>query len=168
MGTKKKDTYANLDEAGKLKVMRASMLSIGIVALACCVLVGCFACKQERTDDPKTQMTDEQKVTYWTAIITDVRWAPQTDDTHDGVLKDMFLPREAKTLLDSTTLKPMVYFMLDEENYLDSATIELTSEEGKLVFQSEERWDVRFSEKNEVLFMTITDSNGKTVYYQQK
>jgi hypothetical protein len=27
---------------------------------------------------------------------------------------------------------------------------------------------VRFSEKNEVLFMTITDSSGKTVYYQQK
>lgn len=168
MGTAKKKTYADLDEAGKLKVMRASMLSIGIVALVCCVLVGCFACKQERTDDPKTQMTDEQKIAYWTAIIADVRWEPQMDETHDGVLKDMFLPREAKTLLDGTTLKPMVYFMLDEENYLDSATIELTSEEGKLVFQSEERWDVRFSEKNEVLYMTITDSNGKTVYYQQK
>ena len=58
--------------------------------------------------------------------------------------------------------------MLDEETYLDCASIELTSESGKLVFQSEDRWDVRFSEKNEVLYMTITDSNGKTVYYQQK
>lgn len=168
MGTKKKDSYADLDEAGRIKLMRASMLSIGIVALACCVLVGCFACKQERTDDPKIQMTDEQKVAYWTNIIVDVLWAPQTDDTHDGVLKDMFLPREAKTTLDITTHDPMIYFMLNETDYLDNATIELTSEEGKLVFQSDEQWDVKFSEKNEVLYMTITDSNGKTVYYQQK
>ena len=168
MGTTKKKMYADLDEAEKKKVKQASMLSIGIVALICCVLVGCFACKQERTDDPKTMMTNEQKVAYWTASITDVRWAPQTDDTHDGVLKDMFLPREAKTLLDGTTLKPMIYFMLDEENYLDSAIIELENESGSLLFQSEERWDIRFSEKNEVLYMTITDSNGKTVYYQQK
>lgn len=113
-------------------------------------------------------MTDEQKVAYWTASITDVRWAPQTDDTHDGVLKDMFLPREAKTVLDGTSLELVIYFMLTRDDYLDSATIELTSEEGKLVFQSDERWDVRFSEKNEILYMTITDSTGKTVYYQQK
>ena len=168
MSTTKKKTYAELDEAGKIKILRASLLSIGIVALACCVLVGCFACKQDRTDDVVTQMTDEQKAAYWSTMVADVRWAPQTDDTHDGVLKDMFLPREAKTLLDGTTLRPMIYFMLDEQNYLDSAMIELSSESGKLVFQSDERWDVKFSEKNEVLYMTITDSNGKTVYYQQK
>ena len=168
MSTTKKKLFTELDEAGKLKIMRASLVSIGIVALACCVLVGCFACKQERTDDPKTQMTDEQKAAYWLTMIADVKWAPQTDDTHDGVLKDMFLPREAKTLLDGTTLRPMIYFMLTETDYLDSATIELTSESGKLVFQSDERWDVKFSEKNEILYMTITDSNGKTVYYQQK
>ena len=151
MSTTKKKTFTELDEAGKLKIMRASLISIGIVALACCFLVGCFACKQERTDDPKTHMTDEQKAAYWSAMITDVKWAPQTDDTHDGVLKDMFLPRDAKTQLDVTTLKPMLYFMLNDSDYLDSAIIELTSESGKLVFLSDERWDVRFSEKNEIL-----------------
>ena len=62
----------------------------------------------------------------------------------------------------------MIYFMLDDTNYLDCAEIALSSEEGKLVFQSDERWDVKFSEKNEILYMTITDSTGKTVYYQQK
>ena len=168
MGTTKKKMFADLDEAGKKKVKQASLLTCAITLIICCVLVGCFACKQERTDDPKTMMTDEQKVAYWTAAITDVRWAPQTDDTHDGVLKDMFLPREAKTVLDGTSLELVIYFMLTGDDYLDSATIELTSEEGKLVFQSDERWDVRFSEKNEVLYMTITDSAGKTVYYQQK
>ncbi len=136
--------------------------------LACCVLVGNFVCKQERTDDPRTQMTDKQKAAYWSTMITDVLWSPQTDDTHDGILKDMFLPREAKTLLDGTTLRLIIYFMLGDTDYLDSATIELTSESGTLIFQSDERWDVKFSEKNEILYMTITDSNGKTVYYQQK
>ena len=164
----KKTMYTDLDEAGKKKVKKASLLTCAITLIVCCVLVGCFACKQERTDDPKTVMTDEQKAAYWTAAITDIRWAPQTDDTHDGILKDMFLPRETKTVLDAITLKPMIYFMMNEEDYLDSATIELTSEEGKIVFQAEERWDVRFSEKNEILYMTITDSTGKTVYYQQK
>ena len=76
------------------------------------------------------------------------------------------LPHEK--VLDILTLRPMIFFMLTETDYLDSATIELTSESGKLVFQSDERWDVKFSEKNEVLYMTITDSDGKTVYYQQK
>lgn len=58
--------------------------------------------------------------------------------------------------------------MLDAENYLTTSRIELSSDSGKLIFESDEQWDIKFSEKNEVLFMTITDSDGKTVYYQQK
>ena len=168
MSTTKKKNYADLDEAGKLKIMRASLLSIGIVALACCFLVGCFACKQDRTDAPKTQMTDEQKAAYWSAMIIDVQWSPQTDDTHDGILKDLFLARDARTVLDSNTSALIIYFMIDEDNFLINARIELENEAGKLVFESEDRWDVRFSEKNEIMYMTITDSDGKTVYYQQK
>ena len=164
--TKKK--FTDLDEAAKNKLKKTSLMTLAITALVCCVLVGCFACKQERTDDPQTVMTDEQKAAYWTASITDVMWAPQTDDTHDGVLKDLFLPRDAKTLLDANTRKPLLYFMLDENNYMVAARVELTSEEGKLIFESDDQWDVRFSEKNEILYMTITDSEGKTVYYQQK
>ena len=170
MGTNNtnKTKFADLDESAKKKVRRISLLTIVITVIACCVLVGCFACKQERTDDPKTQMTDEQKVAYWTASITDIMWSPQTDDTHDGILKDLFLPREAKTLLDANTRKPLLYFMLDAENYLTTARIELTSDSGKLIFESDDQWDIKFSEKNEILYMTITDSDGKTVYYQQK
>ena len=168
MSTTKKKNYADLDEAGKLKIMRATLLSIGIVALACCFLVGCFACKQDRTDDPKAQMTDEQKAAYWSAMIIDVQWSPQTDDTHDGILKDLFLARDARTVLDSNTSALIIYFMIDENNFLINARIELENEAGKLIFEPEDQWDVKFSEKNEILYMTITDSNGKTVYYQQK
>lgn len=166
--TEKKQKFTDLDEAAKNKLKKMSALTLAITVLVCCVLVGCFACKQERTDDPQTVMTDEQKAAYWTASIVDVTWKPQTDDTHDGVLKDLFLPREAKTLLDANTRAPLLYFMLNEEDYFTTARIELTSESGKLIFESEDQWDVKFSEKNEILYMTITDSDGKTVYYQQK
>lgn len=128
MSTTKKKNYADLDEAGKLKIMRASLLSIGIVALACCFLVGCFTCKQDRTDDPQTQMTDEQKAAYWSAMIVDVQWSPQTDDTHDGILKDMFLPREAKTLFDTNTGDLILYFLFDDGNFFTNAKINLRKE----------------------------------------
>ena len=99
MGTNNtnKTKFADLDESAKKKVRRISLMTIVMTVIACCVLVGCFACKQERTDDPKTHMTDEQKVAYWTASITDVMWTPQTDETHDGILKDLFLPRNLPT-----------------------------------------------------------------------
>ena len=166
--TEKKQKFTDLDEAAKNKLKKMSALTLAMRALVCWVVGGCFACKQERTDDPQTVMTDEQKAAYWTASIVDVTWKPQTDDTHDGVLKDLFLPREAKTLLDANTRAPLLYFMLNEEDYFTTARIELTSESGKLIFESEDQWDVKFSEKNEILYMTITDSDGKTVYYQQK
>ena len=168
MSTTKKKNYAELDEAGKLKIMRTSLITIGAIDLACCFLVGCFACKQDRTDEPKARMTDEQKAAYWSAMIADVRWSPQTDDTHDGILKDLILARDAKTVFDVNTGDLILYFMFDEENFFINAKINLTIESGKLVFESEDQWDVKFSKKNEILYMTITDSNGKTVYYQQK
>lgn len=168
MSTTKKKNYADLDEAGKLKIMRASLITIGVIALACCFLVGCFACKQDRTDDSKAQMTDEQKAAYWSAMIADIQWSPQTDETHDGILKDMLLARDAKTMFDASTGNLMLYFLFDDGSFFTNAKITLTNESGKLVFESDEQWDVKFSEKNEILYMTITDSNGKTVYYQQK
>ena len=169
MGSSKNKTFKDLDEAGKTKIGKASFMSLAITVIVCLVIVGCFACKQENTmPDAQSVMTDEQKVAYWTAKIMDVNWFPQTDDTHDGILKDLFLARDARTVLDSNTSALIIYFMIDEDNFLINASIELENEAGKLIFESEDQWDVRFSEKNEIMYMTITDSDGKTVYYQQK
>lgn len=101
-------------------------------------------------------------------MIANVQWSPQTDETHDGILKDMFLARDAKTMFDASTGNLMLYFLFDDGSFFTNAKITLANESGKLVFESDEQWDVKFSEKNEILYMTITDSNGKTVYYQQK
>ncbi len=80
MATDRKQKYTDLDEAGKLKVRKASLMSLVITVIVCSVIVGCFACKQENTPDPKTVMTDKQKAAYWTASIADLRWFPQTDE----------------------------------------------------------------------------------------
>ena len=144
-------------------------MSLAITVIVCLVIVGRFACTQENTK-PAAQsvMTDEQKASYWTAKIMDVNWFPQTDATHDGILKDLFLARDARTVLDTNTGDLILYFLFDDGSFFTNAKITLTNESGKLLFESDDQWDVRFSEKNEIMYMTITDSNGKTVYYQQK
>ena len=41
----------------------------------------------------------------------------------------------------------------------------------EIVFQDEEKWSIKFSEKNNELFMTINgkaDGSGITVYYEDK
>ena len=41
----------------------------------------------------------------------------------------------------------------------------------EIVFQDEEKWSIKFSEKNNELFMTINDKadgSGITVYYEDK
>ena len=59
--------------------------------------------------------------------------------------------------------------MLSDDSPLDTAIINLSSESGEIVFQDEEKWSIKFSEKNDELFMTINDKadgSGVTVYYE--
>ena len=53
-------------------------------------------------------------------------------------------------------------------NYVSTGKVVLSSESGDIDFGGDEKWSVKFSEKNEKLFMTVTDSNGVIVYYEQK
>ena len=59
--------------------------------------------------------------------------------------------------------------MMSDDSPLDTAIINLSSESGEIVFQDEEKWSIKFSEKNDELFMTINDKadgSGVTVYYE--
>ena len=159
---------ADLNKDEKEKVRKVTLTTFTIVILVCAILVGCFACKQAQEIDPQTVMTDEQKANYWKSQIIGVDWKPMTDASHDGILKGLYLPRDAKTDLDGGTGSLVIMFMYNESDVMDSALVVLSSESGQLRFATEEVWTVKFSEKNEVLYMTITDSNEKTVYYQQK
>lgn len=101
-------------------------------------------------------------------MIIGVTWAPQTDETHNGILKNFFAPMDILTDLDGLTGRLLAYFLFSDSSVMDSALIVLSSESGELRFDSEDVWTVKFSEKNDIMYMTVTDSDGKTVYYQQK
>ena len=75
---------------------------------------------------------------------------------------------DAKTTLDKDTGLTLIFFMADENTIFDTAQIILESDEGIIRLANDEEWHVKFSEKNEVMYMTIKDTNDKTVYYQQK
>ena len=162
----KKQKLVELDQNEKVKVRRVGIGAIALTAIVCCILVGCFACRQDAGKNPG--MTDAQKATMWKAKVLDVFWTPQTDATHDGVLKDLYLARDAKTALDAVTGNLMVYFLFNNDEVMKAASVNLTSESGTLTFSNDDLWTVKFSEKNEILFMTIKDSDGKEVFYQER
>ena len=164
----KKKKLEDMTKEEKGKVLKTSLLILLGVAIFCGILISCFSCTQDPAQPPAPELTNEQKATMWLSNIMDVWWLPQTDDTHDGILKGLFLPRDAHTVYDTETKKTLIYFMFNQDAVMLQAEIVLESESGKLKFVSEDIWDVKFSEKNDIMYMTVTDSDGKTVYYQQK
>lgn len=165
--TIKKRKLEEMTNAEKKTVKKAMIYTLLGVALICCILISCFSCKNDMgTKIP--DLTDAQKAALWYSNITDIWWTPQTDSTNDGVLKDLFAPRDAHTVYDSELAATMVYFLFGDDTVMTQATVVLTNESGKLVFESEDEWPVKFSEKNGSLYMTITDSDGKTVFYSQR
>ena len=164
----KKKKLEDMKEEERKKIVRTSLLILLGVAIFCGILISCFSCSQDPAPPVAVELSDEQKATLWLSNIMDVWWFPQTDDTHDGILKGLFLPRDAHTVYDTETKKSLIYFMFNEDSVMTQADILLESESGTLKFVSEDIWTVKFSEKNDIMYMTITDSDGKTVYYQQK
>ena len=165
--TMKKRKLEEMTNAEKKTVKRAMIYTLLGVALICCILISCFSCKNEM--GIKTpELTDAQKAALWYTNIMDIWWTPQTDSTNDGILKDMFAKRDAHTVYDQELGTTMIYFLFGDDTVMMRAKVFLTNESGKLVFESEDEWTVKFSEKNEQLYMTITDSDGKTVFYSQR
>ncbi len=165
--TAKKQKLVDLTQEEKGKVKKVTLMTLCGVVMVCIILVGCFACTQD-SGQPTVQMTAEQKIQYWTAQIIDTDWAPQTDASNDGVLDGMFMARDAKTNMDTSTGLTLIYFMADENTIFDTAQIILQSDEGIIKLANDDEWHVKFSEKNEIKYMTIKDTKDKTVYYQQK
>lgn len=164
----KKRKLEEMDESEKKTVRNATLFSLLGVAIICCILISCFSCSQDMGINKNPELSDDQKAAMWNTRIMDIWWAPQTDNTNDGVLKGLFLPRDAYTAFDQETGRTLVYFMFSPDAAMTQAEIKLTSESGQLLFADDDIWTVKFSEKNENLYMTITDSDGKTVYYSLK
>ena len=158
----KKQKLVDLDSNDKAKIAKVSIIALATVAIACCILVGCFACTQA-PNVTVPEMTPEQKATYWKSTVDDVLWTPTNDDVLDG----LYYPSEAKTYINPGTGNLMIYFLL-MGTPLKTGKIILSSESGDIDFGLDGKWSVKCSEKNEKLFMTVTDSNGVIVYYEQK
>ena len=164
----KKRKLEEMNDSEKKTVRKATFFTLMGVAVICCILISCFSCSQDMGIVRNPELTDDQKAALWNTSIMDIWWAPQTDNTNDGVLKGLYLPRDVYTALDQGSGKMLAYFMINKESAMMQAEIRLTSESGQLIFANDDIWTVKFSEKNENLYMTITDSDGKTVYYSLK
>ena len=159
----KKQKLVDLDSEDKAKIARVSIVALASVAIACCILVGCFACSQAPKNVTAPEMTPEQKATYWKNEATDVLWGP----TNEDILDSLYAPSDAKTYIDPGTGNLLIDFLFMDAPFKTGKVI-LSSESGDIDFGGDEKWSVKFSEKNEKLFMTVTDSNGVIVYYEQK
>lgn len=159
----KKQKLVDLDKTDKAKIARVSVVALASVAIICCILVGCFACSQGPKNVKVPEMTAEQKVSYWKGMADDVLWGPTNDDVLDGLPG----PSDAMTHIDIGTGNFVIDFLYMDFSFKTGRVV-LSSESGDIVFGETQKWSIKFSEKNEKLFMTVTDSNGVIVYYEQK
>ena len=63
---------------------------------------------------------------------------------------------------------PSVYFLYPNDEVMKGVSVDLTSESGTITFSDEDVWTIKFSEKNNILYMTVKDSDGKEVFYQER
>lgn len=169
MGAKKK-TLTELDAGEKSNVKKIVAAVFITVALSCVIAVGCLSCSIDYPIHQK--QTDEQKVQYWQSKISDVLWFPMTDALNDGILKGLPNSMDVWTSTDDGKSFYLNFIRQKEKNYNNywlQAIIELVSESGMLIFMDEmEPWQVKFSEKNNKMCMTIIDSDGKKVFFENK
>ena len=155
---------ADLDSTDKKKLTKVSFLSLASVFVLCVFIVSCFACSQDTPEAPSTEMTDEQKVAYWKAILPDTEWQVTTDERNNGILEGQDIALNAKIKYESAADKFTIYFVSSGVN-LYSGVLVLSSSEGTITTVDERVWSAKFSEKNEILYLTIRDSNNKAVEF---
>jgi len=63
---------------------------------------------------------------------------------------------------------PSTYFLFANDEVMKGVAVDLTSESGTITFSDEDVWTIKFSEKNNILYMTIKDSDEKEVFYQER
>ena len=160
----KKITLAELDSTDKKKLTKVSFLSLGIVFVLAIFIVSCFACSQE---SPTTEMTEEQKFAYWKGVLLDTKWTVSVGNGNNGILEGQLVALDAEINYEND--KFSIYFV-SSGIPLQTGTLELKNSEkeafvGTISTNDDKLWSAKFSELNETLYLTITDSTGKKVYY---
>lgn len=161
----KKVKLTELSEKDKAKLRSTVLYSLSITTLVCAILVGCFACSQQTpTPQPSQEQTSERQRLYWTSILGDTQWEVQTNERNDGKLEGFKASLRASIIYDANANRLVLRFG-SSQPFFKQGTIDLESCDGTVTFDDGKTWNVRFSEKNDVKYMTVVDSQGKTVYY---
>lgn len=163
-GLAKKIKLADLSKEEKDKLRTTAVYSLLVTFFICVILVGCFACSQQTPNEQQNsdKIAESQRL-YWTGILNGTDWTPQTNGTNDGILCGLSEALPAHINYDESTSCLVIGF--GDTPYLEYGNITLSSCEGKIKLSDASVWSVKFSEKNSVKYMTIVDSEGKTVYY---
>ena len=160
----KKVQLADLDSGEKKKLGKVSFFTIFSVFLVCVFVVSCFACSQ----DGGNHLTDGQQAEadrlYWTSVLNETKWTVSTSDKNDGKLEDFTITLDLEFKYESSTGKLTALFKSGVVTAL-SGELTLVSSKGSIATTDGKNWDVKFSEKGNVMYLTITCSNGKDVYY---
>ncbi len=159
----KKVTLSELDQTEKKKLTKVSLLSLMSVFVLCVFIVSCFACSQDAGNKPSAEMTDEQKLVYWKGILPDTVWTVSTNEQNDGILEDQEAALNATVKYEEATDKFTIYFTYEGTKLL-TGNLELTSSKATITVE-DKTWSANFSEKNDTLYLTVTDSTNKKVYY---
>lgn len=159
----KKVKLVELAENDKAKLRNTALCALSLTAIVCLILVSCFACAQQTpTVSPSQAQEAERQRLYWMGILCDTNWEPQWTAQDDGILEGFKMRLDANITFDTNAKGLLIRFGTPS---LKQGSIVLESCEGKILFEDDKTWSVRFSEKNDEKYMTIEDSQGKTVYY---
>ena len=165
MAKAKKITLSELDNNDKKKLTRVSVLSLLIALLLCAVIVSCFSCSY---DYGSQKMTAEQEALYWKSLLPNTDWTVSTDESNNGVLEGQSAALNVQVRYESTTDKFTIYFVTTDTAAAQvlSGNLELLSSKASITLENDNKvWEAKFSEKNDKLYLTITDSGKSKVYY---
>lgn len=163
----KKIHLSNLEKNEKKKLGKVSFVTIFSVFIACVIMVGCFACSQNTVTQPNKEQQATMDKIYWTNEVVDTKWTASTNsknnflDDQEEALDLEFAAENDGTICAYFSLSGVTVF---------TGTLTLDSSEGSIDFvdkEKEKKWDVKFSEKNDVRYLTISCGNGD-VYYTSK
>ena len=160
----KKIKFTELTEDDRKKLKNTVAYSLSITFLVCVILVGCFACTQQVPNVDSPEQTAEKERLYWTGILDGTVWAPQTNKDNDGMPNGIPMLMNANIDFDTVSSTFVIGFG-EKSSYFKTGSLTLSSCEGIIKLVDGDTWSVKFSEKNDILYMRIVDSVGKTVYY---
>lgn len=161
----KKLNLSNLEVDEKKKLGKVSFLSILSVFIACVIIVGCFACSQNSGVQLNKEQQAEIDRVYWENEVVGTKWKVSTTDKNNGILDGQSVTLDLEFANESGVL--YAYFTYSGTKLL-TGELTLVSSEGTIKFPNGTKWGAKFSEKNNIRYLTISCRTGDVYYTSNK